>query len=54
VVKREAGDHMQKLSFTEDVGVLSKSTSQDPDISVESCPRGFLNFYYGKSVIVEN
>ena len=45
---------MQKLSFTEDVGVLSKSTYMDPDISVASSPRGMLNFYYGKSVIVEN
>lgn len=53
-VKREAVDHLQKLSFTEDVCVMSKSTYMDPDISVASSPRGMLNFYYGKSVIVEN
>lgn len=34
--------------------MLSKSTYMDPDISVASSPRGILNYYYGKSVIVDN
>jgi hypothetical protein len=58
-VRREAADHLNRLSLTDDACVISKSYMEpksfiDPDISVASSPRGQPNYYYGKSVMIED
>lgn len=57
-VRREAADHLNRISLTDDACVISKSyiepkSFMDPDISVASSPRQ-PNYYYGRSVMVED